>query len=83
MAKATNRKHAVHHKKARAHPAVKAHARRSSVSSSPPEVKLETEVVDEEFAPRSASRVVDDDLDETGIYGSGRDDATGRDEATS
>jgi hypothetical protein len=83
MAKANSRKHAVHHKKARAHPAVKAHARQPSVSSSPPESKPEAEIVDEDFVPRSASPVIDEDVDETGIYGSGRDDAAGRDEATS
>jgi hypothetical protein len=82
MPKANSRKHAMHHKKARAHGAVKAHARRpaahkpsTSGAASPPE----PEIIDEEFSPRSTERVVDDDLDETGIYGSGRDD---RGEAT-
>ena len=84
MAKATSRKHAMHHKKARAHQAVKAHARRSNVSSSSPstesrpmDIKQET-VFEENINPRSENRVVDDPLDdEVGIYGANRGETAG------
>jgi len=84
MAKASSRKHATHHKKARAHHAVKAHARRSQASSSPPsgesrpmDVKPEA-VFDEDFNPRSETRVVDDpEDDEVGIYGASRGETAG------
>jgi hypothetical protein len=84
MAKATSRKHATHHKKARAHHAVKTPARRSSVSKpsesgvSVSEVRIESEVIDDEFSPRSVPRSLDDDADEeVGIYGPGRGEDAG------
>jgi hypothetical protein len=83
MPKANSRKQAVHHKKARAHHAVKAHSRRStaskpsvSVESSRVEIAVEPEIVDEEFTPRS--RMVDEDVDDDfGIYGPGRGETAG------
>ena len=82
MAKATSRKHATHHKKARAHHAVKAHARRSIIArpsaSSPPEIRPETDSIDDEFAPRPEPHSVDEDADEeVGIYSPGRGETAG------
>ena len=85
MAKATSRKHATHHKKARAHHAVKTPARRSSVSkpsesgsTSVSEIRIESEVIDDEFSSRSVPRSLDDEEDaEVGIYGPGRGEDAG------
>jgi hypothetical protein len=83
MAKATSRKHATH-KKARAHHAAKPHARRSSVTrpasgeGGPAEPRVEPEIVDEDFTPRSEIRTVDDDSEEeVGIYGPNRGETAG------
>src|SRR5258708_1724416 len=85
MAKASSRKHATHHRKVRAHHAVKTHARRSHASSSPSpgasgpiEIRPEPGTSDEDFNPRSESRVVDDPVDdEVGIYGVNRGETAG------
>ena len=84
MAKANNRKHATH-KKARAHHAAKTHAHRSNAFrpsvpgvTSPTEAKPESEIVGDESALQSESRVVDDDVDnEAGIYGANRGETAG------
>jgi hypothetical protein len=84
MAKANSRKHATH-KKARAQHALKPHGRRSngmkpsaSGATSTMAVKPEPEIVDEDFAPRSEIRSVDDDSEEeVGIYGPNRGETAG------
>jgi hypothetical protein len=81
MAKATSRKHATHNKKARAHPAVKSHAQRSSgskpMASKTMVIQPDAEIIDEELPSRSANRVDEDFDDEAGIYGANRGENAG------
>jgi hypothetical protein len=93
MAKATSRKHATHHRKARSHHAAKTHVRRSSVSSgssaasvmNPEAVNRDAEIIDDESTVRPDPRAADMDTEEEiSIYGANQGESAGEsDEATS